>query len=83
MFDTLFAVGVAMIVQSISIFCSMNQINIHEISQGSAEKLKGCGGQKYYIFVANLFKYLCTKNYLNRPIFGQFIARITTVPFLA
>src|SRR6266536_6203314 len=51
------------------------------LSQGSAAKLTGRGGQVIYHFVANLFRNIFTKYHQNRLTFVQVIVKVKRVKF--
>src|SRR5260221_14454150 len=51
------------------------------VSQGSAAKLTGCGGQIIHRFVANSFRNTSTKNHQNLLTFVKVIVKVKTVSF--
>ena len=63
-------------------YCCYEQIDLCFISQGRVRTSVRSGGQFCCIFVANLLRYLCAKNYGNIVRFDKVIAKIKRVHFL-
>jgi len=59
------------------------KIDLHFVSQGRVRTAVRKDGQFCCSFVANLFQYLCAKNYENFVRFDKVIAKIIRVQFLA